>query len=307
VNISKVPWLVCQAMSKMVAGQLPKSTLLQWQGWNPKTPGTAAFARFAAYSAAITVAEFFELGGLSMDLNHDLRRGYVWVKRKLKRPASNLSVNAFEQVPKRPAGCVSVAQPIQVACLGDSNTKSRGPESYPERLQRLLVKQAGPHVYTVRSFGVSGATAAVTSRCGKLYMSQRQFTSALAWGAQVYVVMLGTNDAWHRGGDPAQVSPGLSDLLASLSDAAVAATTRSPSVFLVLPPGAKAGTLAENLKSIVHPAIGRLAVASSIAQLVDPSLSPRTSYKEDMVHITAQGAAKIAQVAAAAILASRSP
>merc|ERR1712154_673534 len=111
------------------------------------------------------------------------------------------------------------------------------------------------------------------------------------------------NDAGHQTGDPNGVEEGLSTLVTALYDAAAAARMLLPSVFLVLPPGAKTGRLNENLKQIVHPSIRRLAAARKV-QLVDPRLPPADSYKTDMVHLTSKGARRVAQRLAASIQAS---
>merc|ERR1719203_2743822 len=107
-----------------------------------------------------------------------------------------------------------------------------------------------------------------------------------------------------KNGDPENVALGLSDLMAALSVAAETAGRRAPAVFLVLPPGAKAGRLADGMKDVVHPAIRRLARAQGV-NLVAPVLRPECgAYKLDMVHLSAEGAAKVAHHVATAILSS---
>ena len=56
--------------------------------------------------------------------------------------------------------CASAAEPIRVACIGDSITygfglADRAAESYPAQLQRLL-NECFPGGYEVRNFGNSG-------------------------------------------------------------------------------------------------------------------------------------------------------
>ena len=73
--------------------------------------------------------------------------------------------------------------------------------AYPAQLQRVLDDAAGPGVFQVRGFGKSGAMAAAAER-KKHYADTTQCDAAVAFQAHAYVMMLGTNDAWHRGGMP---------------------------------------------------------------------------------------------------------
>jgi lysophospholipase L1-like esterase len=77
------------------------------------------------------------------------------------------------------------AQPIRVACVGDSITEGSG---YPAQLQQLL----GTH-YRVKSFGSSGSTVSLESN--RPYLNQDVFDEALTFQPSVVVIMLGTNDA----------------------------------------------------------------------------------------------------------------
>lgn len=66
--------------------------------------------------------------------------------------------------------------------------------------------------------------------------------------------MLGTNDAWHRGGEPERVRAGLKELATTFRRGAALV----PRLVFVLPPGAKAGRLEANLREVVHPDIRSL-------------------------------------------------
>jgi lysophospholipase L1-like esterase len=77
------------------------------------------------------------------------------------------------------------AQPIRVACVGDSITEGSG---YPYRLHLML----GPN-YTVGNFGVSGSTASINST--KPYLNENKFREAMEFAPDIVVIMLGTNDA----------------------------------------------------------------------------------------------------------------
>ena len=87
------------------------------------------------------------------------------------------------------------AQPIRVACVGDSITfgsqlTNREADSYPVRLGQLL----GP-LYDVRNFGVSGAT--LLSKGNKPYIKQPAHKDALAFKPDILIILLGTNDSKH--------------------------------------------------------------------------------------------------------------
>src|SRR5271168_4090727 len=82
------------------------------------------------------------------------------------------------------------ADPIRVACVGDSITFGAGVTKgwpYPAQLGRMLGSG-----YDVRNFGVSGATLL---RAGdKPYDKQKAFPAALAFKPDIVILMLGTND-----------------------------------------------------------------------------------------------------------------
>ena len=84
------------------------------------------------------------------------------------------------------------AEKPRVACVGDNITygaavDKRETNSYPAVLGRLL----GPG-YEVRNFGVSGAT--LLKKGDKPYWKEKAFQQAADFGANIVVIMLGTND-----------------------------------------------------------------------------------------------------------------
>jgi lysophospholipase L1-like esterase len=79
----------------------------------------------------------------------------------------------------------SVFSPIRVACVGDSITEG---SYYPSDLQGLLGKN-----YTVGNFGAGGSTVLFSS--DKPYIYRIAFQKAMAFHADIVVIMLGTNDA----------------------------------------------------------------------------------------------------------------
>ncbi|CAJ1356361.1 unnamed protein product [Effrenium voratum] len=190
--------------------------------------------------------------------------------------------------------------PLRVACLGDSNTCGGGlgkQGAYPAQLQRELDEQAGSSQYLVKSFGVSGAVAANTPG-KKCFVHQQRYQDALAFNANIFVVMLGTNDAWHRGGEPEKVGESVATLLGDLRVKAAASSKPHPICVLALPPGVKAG-LRQNLEQHVHPALRKLAHTADTV-LVDAEWT-LDSFRPDKVHLSMSGAKTLAVAIASAI------
>jgi lysophospholipase L1-like esterase len=82
------------------------------------------------------------------------------------------------------------AEPIKVACVGDSITQGAGAksgQSYPSQLQALLGDG-----YKVGNFGVSGRT--LLKKGDFPYWKEKKYQDALAMEPAIVVIMLGTND-----------------------------------------------------------------------------------------------------------------
>ena len=82
------------------------------------------------------------------------------------------------------------AEPIKVACVGDSITQGAGAQkgkSYPAQLQGLLGDG-----YQVGNFGVSGRT--LLKKGDFPYWKEKKYQDALAMEPAIVVIMLGTND-----------------------------------------------------------------------------------------------------------------
>ena len=84
------------------------------------------------------------------------------------------------------------AQPIRVACVGNSITygtgiKDRAHDSYPSQLQRMLGDR-----YEVGNFGKPGATLLYHGH--RPYVKQKEFKEALAFKGDIAVMHLGIND-----------------------------------------------------------------------------------------------------------------
>ena len=82
------------------------------------------------------------------------------------------------------------AEPIKVACVGDSITQGSGAkpgQSYPSQLQALLGEG-----YQVGNFGVSGRT--LLKQGDFPYWKEKKYQAALAMEPAIVIIMLGTND-----------------------------------------------------------------------------------------------------------------
>ncbi len=82
------------------------------------------------------------------------------------------------------------AEPIKVACVGDSITQGVGAksgQSYPAQLQALLGEG-----YKVGNFGVSGRT--LLKQGDFPYWKENKYKAALAMEPAIVIIMLGTND-----------------------------------------------------------------------------------------------------------------
>lgn len=115
-----------------------------------------------------------------------------------------------------------------IACIGDSITFGTGSEdpatqSYPARLQELL-----GNGYDVRNYGKAGCS--LTSK-GVCYTKRPEYQDALASCADVYIVMLGTNDSYADIWDAAEYEECLNTLLDELQ-----AANPDTVIYLMIPP-----------------------------------------------------------------------
>lgn len=85
-----------------------------------------------------------------------------------------------------PQSAVPQTEAVRVACVGDSITQGFGGHSYVA----VLAEADGEAVYG--NFGVCGTTALASG--APSYADTQAYAESLAWGADVVVLMLGTND-----------------------------------------------------------------------------------------------------------------
>ena len=248
---------------------------------NPKKKGASSYKRFQKYRGAKTIGAFMKAGGTSKDLMEDISRGYVKVHTAVQSKDDTV---------------------VKVACLGDSNTTGSGlrNNSYPHRLQHSLnvkfLKCGKPSsAVFVRGFGVSGAHAAPGKNH---YGSTKKFSHASAWKANIYVIMLGTNDAHQAQGNPTEVSQSLKALVNKLRDKC----PHCAPVF-VLPPGCNSERCVQNMEDIVHPGIRSLGKKLGVTVL-NPEMrtNAKTYLREDKIHLSRAGAQKVANKVALAIM-----
>ena len=103
-----------------------------------------------------------------------------------------LGVFCFATTTVSAAGKKKQAQPIRVACVGNSITygtgiKDRAHDSYPSQLQRMLGDK-----YVVGNFGKPGATLLYHGH--RPYVVQPEFKEALKFKGDIAVIHLGIND-----------------------------------------------------------------------------------------------------------------
>jgi lysophospholipase L1-like esterase len=249
---------------------------------NPKKKGASSYKRFQKYRGAKTIGAFMKAGGTSKDLLEDISHGYVKVHTAVQ--SKDYTV-------------------VKVACLGDSNTTGSGlrKRSYPHRLQQSLNVKFLRYgrissAVLVRGFGVSGAHAAPGKNH---YGSTKKFSQALAWKGNIYVIMLGTNDAHQAQGSPSEVSQSLEALVNKLR-----AKCPHCAPVLVLPPGCNSERCVQNMEDTVHPGIRSLGKKLGVTG-VDPEITKtnaRLYLREDKIHLSQGGAQKTANKLAQTIM-----
>jgi lysophospholipase L1-like esterase len=80
------------------------------------------------------------------------------------------------------------ANPVKVACVGDSITAGYGASGYPLYLGKLMGSK-----YQVNNYGVSGCT--LLKKADNPYWNQSAFNNSHSWQPDIVLIMLGTNDS----------------------------------------------------------------------------------------------------------------
>jgi lysophospholipase L1-like esterase len=191
-----------------------------------------------------------------------------------------------------------LAEKVRVACVGDSITygaavDKRETNCYPAVLGRLL----GP-AYEVRNYGVSGTT--MLRKGDKPYWKEKAFQAAGDFGANIIVIMLGTNDTKPQNWK-------FKDEFEADARAMVAhfrALPTKPKVFLALPVAVLKSNFGISEEGVVAqlPLLHKVAKEEGV-QVVDlhAAVSTWDLFVMDGVHPNAYGAKKIAQTVHAAL------
>jgi lysophospholipase L1-like esterase len=198
--------------------------------------------------------------------------------------------------------CISLmtahaAEPIKVACVGDSITQGSGAQkgkSYPAQLQALLGEG-----YQVGNFGVSGRT--LLKKGDFPYWKEKKYQDALAMEPAIVIIMLGTNDTkpqnWKH---EAEFDADYRELVKSFQS-----LKSKPKVFLCRPvpvPGkGNYGINEENIQKEI-PRVDALAKELGCGVIdMHAALEKFPEMLPDRVHPNTAGAGEMAKAAAKAI------
>ena len=190
------------------------------------------------------------------------------------------------------------AEPIKVACVGDSITQGVGAkpgQSYPSQLQALLGDG-----YKVGNFGVSGRT--LLKQGDFPYWKENKYKAALAMEPAIVIIMLGTNDTkpqnWQH---EAEFAADYRELVKSFQS-----LKSRPKVFVCRPvpvPGkGNYGINEENVQKEI-PRVDALAKELGCGVIdMHAALAKFPEMLPDRVHPNTAGAGEMAKAAAKAIL-----
>ncbi len=191
----------------------------------------------------------------------------------------------------------------RIACVGDSITfgatiKDRAENCYPAVLGRMLGKE-----YTVRNFGVNGATLL---KQGNLpYWKLKAFKDATAFGPNIVILKLGTNDTkpqnWNKAGTEYEA-----DLRAMILH--FQKQPSKPAIYLCLPVPVYQDRWGINEKTVakgVIPVIKKIAKEKKLPVInLHKALSGHPEMFPDKIHPDAAGAKLMAETVRDALLKS---
>lgn len=149
----------------------------------------------------------------------------------------------------------SAAEPVKIACIGDSNTQESGGTSWPKYMQETLGTN-----YTVRNFGKSGTNGA---KVGNPWRNTPLFAASKDFAPDIVIWMHGTNDSttWKKNNFAATYREDIKELLSqyqALPSKPVIIIANSPSMFQ-RDPAKIWGINADILDAEVIPAIADIA------------------------------------------------
>jgi len=195
---------------------------------------------------------------------------------------------------------------VKVACVGDSITAGYAladpaHDAYPSQLARLLGDS-----YEVRNFGESGAS--LMDAGGYPYCKRQRHDEALAWGADVVVIALGTNDTKQENiaVHPDSFLPSYHGLIARLRVANPAAK-----FVLCLPsPAFPEGMGISNqiLEAQILPLIRQVAAEEKLTLLdLHTPLADAAEHFPDKIHPDAVAAGRIARLVYGEVMFATTP
>lgn len=192
------------------------------------------------------------------------------------------------------------AQPVRVACVGDSNTAGYGADSYTIALAECLGDS-----YAVSNYGVSGTTAMASGAYP--YAETAAYETSLAAAPDIVVLMFGTNDtsrsSWHG-----------SDVFAEEYAALVRdyrELESQPTIYLCTPPAPHVEEYPGMVSFGVQPAV-YAAVNESIRGVAEENnlavidiyaltLDHPEWFLDDGIHLSDEGAQAVADAVAEAV------
>jgi acyl-CoA thioesterase I len=194
---------------------------------------------------------------------------------------------------------VLAADPVRVACVGDSITWGAGlPERERQCYPAVLGRSLGSG-YEVKNYGINGRT--VLAAGDMPYTASEEYKAALASGPSVVVIALGTNDTkphnWKHAND-------FGDDYGKLAKAFLELPSK-PTVYACLPPPAFPGDWGIDDVRIRLGVIPKVKKAAEELKLpvIDlyAEFDRRGNLFPDKVHPNAAGAERIAAAVAKAI------
>ncbi|NLE03285.1 MAG: hypothetical protein GX638_00585 [Crenarchaeota archaeon] len=175
---------------------------------------------------------------------------------------------------------------IKVACIGDSITEF---SYYPEYLQQTLGSS-----YTVKNFGVSGATVLIDT--DRPYMYQDNCQKAKMFLPNIVIIMLGTNDA--KENIFVSIDNFVSQYIRLINE--FRTLESNPQIWIAYPPPIFPNEMdisSQNLAEGIIPRINQISIESGLPTInVFDALSNCSDYFLDGVHPNKDGAFQIASL-----------
>lgn len=192
------------------------------------------------------------------------------------------------------SGSLSAAEPIRVACIGDSITEGPGlAKAWPAQLQTHLGKS-----YDVRNFGVGAATLLVNG--DKPYVRQPEYREAIEFAPKIVVIMLGTNDS-----KPANAAQ-LRNIQKDLATLKTPFLAKRAKIYVCTPPvvkkdnwGIEASVLGEKVVPKIRSALKR--TNAEIIDIHEVFKQKEGNFWMDGIHLNQTGSDIVAEEVAEAI------